>query len=550
MKLKAFSTCCMFRVVEDSETTDREENAMKSFIQKHEKDVMGSLSGFDRLVFRGTLRRLSFGEGMSMYLSFAKVLLKDFAKHVIEVTTRIKAASLTLAERTLRPVKYLQSSQVHKEDLAREIAARDNISDGLICVLTCVEPCQSFEIYRNKQAKILEIQPRFRKCLHIYHYFFHPQFGFMSARIQTWFPLTIQVCINGRESLSRQMDKQGMRYQQRGNCFTWIEDLSGAQELMNGVLRSSWPLLLNEIAEQLNPIHHELFGGFNLQYYWSVHQSEWATDILFNDPEKLAEIYPHLLRHGMTTFASPDVMRFLGRNIPPNGCIPPAFKGEVITHLKKRPEGIRIKHWVGTNHIKLYDKQGSNLRVETTINDPHDFKVFRPKEGDSTGKSDWRILRKGVADLHRRAQVSDAANKRYLEALSCANDTTSLGALTEKLCRPANWNGKRVRALNPYAPEDLTLLKAVARGEFTINGFRNRDLRNILYRPDQQLTEKQKRYQAGAVTRKIRLLRAHGLIKKVQKTNRYLLTTKGYKTITALIAALNASSESLIKSAA
>jgi hypothetical protein len=273
-------------------------------------------------------------------------------------------------------------------------------------------------------------------------------------------------------------------------------------------------------------------------------------DIVFKDPEKLAEIYPHLLRHGMTTFASPDVMRFLGRKIPPNGNVPPAFKDEVVTHLKKRPEGIRIKHWVGTNQIKLYDKQSSNLRVETTINNPHDFKVFRPKEGDSTGYSDWRILRKGVADLHRRAHVSDAANKRYIEALSCANDTTSLGALTEKLCRPTNWNGKRVRALNPYAPEDLALLKAVARGEFNINGFRNRDLRNILYSADQQLTEKKKRYQSGAVTRKIRLLRAHGLIKKIQKTNRYLLTIRGYKTITALIGAINASSESLIKLAA
>lgn len=523
---------------------------MKSFIQKHDKDVMGSLSGFDRLVFRGTLRRLSFSEGMSMYLSFAKVLLKDFAKHVIEVTTRIKAASLALAGRTLRPVKYLQSSQIHKDDLAREIAARDNISEGLICVLSCVEPCRSFEIYRNKEAKILELQPRFRKCLHIYHYFFHPQFGFMSARIQTWFPLTIQVCLNGRQWLSRQMDRQAMAYQQRGNCFTWIEDLSRAQELMDSLLRCSWSSFLDEIAEQLNPIHRELFGEFKLQYYWSVHQSEWATDILFKDSDKLAEIYPHLLRHGMSTFASPDVMRFLGRNIPPNRDVPPAFKGEVVTHLKKRPEGIRIKHWVGTNHIKLYDKQGSNLRVETTINDPHDFKVFRPKEGDSAGKSDWRILRKGVADLHRRAQVSDAANKRYLQALSCANDTTSLGTLTDKLCRPTNWKGKRVRPLNPYAPDDIALLKAVARGEFNVNGFRNRHLRNLLYSPHQQLTQKQKRCQAAAVTRKIRLLRAHGLIKKVQKTNRYLLTTNGYKAITALIAALNASSESLIKSAA
>ena len=205
---------------------------------------------------------------------------------------------------------------------------------------------------------------------------------------------------------------------------------------------------------------------------------------------------------------------------------------------------------MGSNHIKLYDKEGSNLRVETTINQTGDFKVLRRKQGDPHGDLAWRPLRKGVADLNRCAQVSDAANKRYLEALAFVQDDTPLGALTEKLCRPAAWKGQRVRALNPYAPEDLALLQAVARGEFTINGFRNRDLQNLLYGPGEKLTHRQKRSQSAAVTRKIRLLRAHGLVKKVPKTHRYHLTTRGYQAITAIIAALQTSADSLIKLAA
>jgi hypothetical protein len=472
------------------------------------------------------------------------------AKVQLRVTSRIKEASLALAQHTLRLVKYLQSSQIHKEDVAREIAMKDNVSEGLICVLTCVEPCQSFEIYRNRELKKLELQHRFRKCLHIYHYFIDPQFGFMSARIQTWFPMSIQVCINGREWLAQQLDQQGIGYQKRDNCFTWLEDLPSAQELMDRLLRSSWSVILNKISAQLNPLHNELFDRFPAMYYWSVYQSEWATDIMFKSPDRLAKIYPQLLRHAITTFQSPDVMRFLGRKIPPEGNIPHAFAGEVLSHLKERPEGIRIKHWVGINHIKLYDKQGSDLRVETTINDPHDFKVFRLKEGDPNADLDWLPLRKGIADLYRRSEVSQAANNRYLNALAHANDTQPLGALTEKLCRPTSWKGKRVRPMNPYAPDDLALLKAVSRGEFNINGFRNRDLRSILYSQDKELSAKQKRSQSAAVTRKIRLLRAHGLIKKVQKTNRYLLTTDGSKTITVLFAALNANSDLLIKSAA
>jgi len=523
---------------------------VKSLIQKYEQDVMGSLSGFDRLVIRGTLRRLFYPGGMDYCLAFLGVLLKDFAQYVLQVTARLKEASLAAARGAGRPIRYLASSQVRKDDLAREIAARDHVTDGLICVLSCVEPCQTFEIHRHRESKRLQIRPHRSKCLHLYHYFFHPQCGLMSARLQTWFPLTIQVCLNGREWLARQLTREGIAYQQRGNCFTWIEDPPRAQEIMDRLLRTPWPDLLNEIAWQLNPIHRELFGDFDLRYYWSVHQSEWATDLMFKDPQRLARIYPQFLRHGLTTFASPDVMRFLGRKLPPTGNLPPTFAAEVVSRLRQRPEGIRIKHRVGSNHIKLYDKQGSNLRVETTINDPRDFKVLRRKAGDDQGEMAWRPLRKGVADLHRRAQVSEAANRRYLQALAHVQDTTSLRSLTEKMCRPATWKGQRVRALNPYGPEDLALLRAVARGEFTINGFRNRDLVKLLYPANQELTPTAKRRRASAVTRKLRLLRAHGLINKVPKTHRYHLTASGSKAITAIIAALYASSDSLIKLAA
>jgi len=251
----------------------------------------------------------------------------------------------------------------------------------------------------------------------------------------------------------------------------------------------------------------------------------------------------------MATFSSPDVMRFLGRRVPVQGAIPHAFAGEVVSDLKHRPEGIRVKHRVKSNSIKMYDKQGSNLRIETTINDPSDFKVYRKSQSDKQGKLDWLPLRKGIADLHRRAEISQACNNRYLEALASAQNTTPLKKWTDKLCRPVTWNGKRVRALNPYSPEEIHLLQTISRGEFTINGFRNKDIRTLLYNqksPD----NKQQRRQSAAITRKFRLLRAHGLIKKVPKTNRYLLTAKGRLAITALLAARNSDTDSLTKLAA
>jgi hypothetical protein len=522
---------------------------MDTFLHKHAANVIGVLNGFDRLVFRGTLRRLVFLEGMKSYLWAANVLLKDFGKHVFSVTSVLKKASSEFAERASRPMRYLHSSVTDKEKTARRIAEQDGVTDGLICVLTCVEPCVSFDIHRNRETKHLELVTRLRKCLHVYHYSIHPMLGFMNARIQTWFPFNIQVCINGREWLSRQMDQAGIAYQRRDNCFTWIEDPQKTQELMDDQLRTSWPSLLRDIARTLNPAHDEIFKNFPVDYYWSAYQSEWATDIMFRSSKELARLYPSLVYHSVATFSSPDVLRFLGRKIAPEGIIPHAFAGEVVTDLKHRPEGIRVKHRVKSNSIKMYDKQGSVLRIETTINDPSDFKVYRTKESDKDGPLSWLPLRKGIADLHRRAEVSQSSNNRYLDALASAQNSIPLKDHADKLCHSVTWNGKRFRALNPYSPEDASLLEAVSRGEFSINGFRNRDLRVLLF-GHKQPSKNDGRRQSGAITRKIRLLRAHGLVSKVPKTHRYVLTNKGRIAITALLAARNADTESLTKLAA
>jgi hypothetical protein len=191
---------------------------------------------------------------------------------------------------------------------------------------------------------------------------------------------------------------------------------------------------------------------------------------------------------------------------------------------------------VNTNSIKMHDKQGSVLRVETTINKPRDMKVYRPREGDAGGRKDWRYLRKGVADLWRRGQVCQGANERYLTALAAAGHPTPLGELARDLCRPATLAGKRVRGLNPLASDDAALLEAVSRGEFTLTGLRNRELRGLLYATETSDPEEARR-RSGVVTRKLRMLRAHGLVRKIPKTHRYVVTDKGRPAITALLTA-------------
>jgi hypothetical protein len=279
---------------------------------------------------------LCFVDGMMGYLSRVGVLLKDFGEHAQAMTGRLIEASLATAQEARRPVNYLQSPNTRKDEYARNIALKDDIQSGLICVLTCVEPCKTYEVYRNRDKKILELKPRIRKCKFLYHYWIDPRFGFMSARIQSWFPFSIQVCINGRQWLSRRLDEAGLPYDRYENGFPWIDDFAKAQMIMDRMHQINWPRMLDVVARRLNPAHGRMFRGLGMSYYWSAFQTEWATDIAFPSPHALAKIYPQLVRGALATFGSRDVLRFLGKRPDRR------YQGQLLSDYKDRPEGVRF----------------------------------------------------------------------------------------------------------------------------------------------------------------------------------------------------------------
>lgn len=526
---------------------------MNEFITKYQDEIKGVLSGFDRLVFRGNLRALCGLPGMDQYLATEHVLYKDFGRHVEQVSRQLKQASLARAEREGRVIQYLGSSAVDKGEVACGIAAEQKIRQGLICVLSSVEPCQTFDIYRNRSSHQLELVQRERKCLHLYQYWIHPQLGFLNARIQTWFPFRVQICLNGREWLGRQMDGKELRYLRQDNCFPWVEDFAGAQRLLDRQLRTNWPSLLNCLARELNPTHEAIFRRFQVSYYWSTYQSEWASDVVFRQQGFLRRLYPKLVHHGMTTFGSADVLRFLGHWVRLDGAVPESFSGEVLSDVKGRPEGIRLKHGINGNTVKAYDKAftrvGCVLRFETTIDKSDDFRVYRPKEGDPQGPRAWRPMRRGIADLHRRAEVSQKANERYMSALASVDDSTTVEELTRRLEQRVQWHGRSVRGLRAFETGDRQLLQVISRGEFTLNGLRNRHLRTFLFAAE-ALSLQEKRRRSAWVSRKLCLLRAHGLLRKVPNTHRYQVTTDGRKIITAILTVTQATVAQLTSLAA
>ena len=514
-------------------------------MELYKEKIMGAISGLDRIRFRGSLRWLADQRGINIFLRGHGILLKDFTAWAKKITANIRQVCDRQAELLGWPTVYLNRSGINKEEMARRIALENGITEGPICNFSVLETCYSPRIKGNKAKKQLEVKIVSSKCIHLYHYFNDPEYGFGHVRLQTWAPYNIFICLNGRHWLERQLLKKGIAYIKDGNCFPWIEDLEAAQRLLNMQLKSNWSQVLTGLLGQMCPGLAQAIFPVRPDYYWSADDTEWATDIMFRSVSELDSLYPHLLYHGMKCSDSSTVMRYLGRR-DGRGLLP----SEVQSDYRRRYEGIRLKHWKNNNSVKMYNKSGSILRIETTITNSRDFKVYRHPDDDESRPASWQKMRKGVSDLHRRCQVSQQCNDRYADALTAAQVEETLQEVAEPACNQVSKQGKKYRGLNPWRADDGKLLSFLTRGAHALNGFRNRDLREWLYPESQKQPKDQQRKYSDRVTRRLKLLRAHGLVRKVAKEKRYVLTAKGRKFGTALKVAGDVKIKGLMEMAA
>ena len=522
---------------------------MQQFTEKYREEILGSLTGFDRLVFRATPRRLNIfcrdhsrnmvvAKGMEEYLWQNKVPFTDFGRHVERVSRRIKDQFVERIRGAGRPVEFVRDSKMDKDQRARELAAQDGIEEGLICAFSVLEPSPTFEYVRSR------ITSRIRPCHVMYQYQKHPQLGFLYARIQTWFPFHIQVGMNGREWLARQMEREKLAYRQSKNCFPFMEDYARAQELLNEQLKTDWPALLDTFGQELNPLHEEIFQNYPTANYWTAYQVEWATDVVFRNAEFLKRFTRLAITHAITSFSCADILRYFGKKVSKSGEVPDRVNWDLQSNLKQYREGQRAKFVMAGNSIKFYDKaytEGGNVlrAAETTTQNVGVFKTYRPKEGGPADDLQWRQMRRGIADLHRRTEVSQQANQRLMDALASVDDSRRLEELVAAIQQPVRWNQRRVRALRPWG-EDYPILQAVNRGEWCINGLRNRDLQAILY-PKPAASKQEQRRRSAAISRKIRLLRAHGILHKVPHTHRYQVAAEARPMLVAILTAAQTS---------
>lgn len=512
------------------------DHAVKAFLARFAALIQFVLTGFDRLRFCGESMLLSNDRGVRAYL-YQHVRYVDFMKHGQQLTDQLCQETDQLAARQGVPLIHLNSSRVDKEETALAAAKRQPCSApaGRIAVITAVESCMTYRLRKNDQGQAYPAKQEGR-CKHYYHYFQHPALGLCYVRLQTYFPFTVRVGLNGRRWLCQQLQNKGIAFEHQDNLLVKVANPALAQQLFNRQRQTNFAGLLQKLIKPIHPLWSYL--ETHAPYHWMAEQTEWATDLVFRRADELSTWYERWVRHGIETLDCADVLRYLGKKrLGP--------QSEVKIDLRDRPEGTRLKFWQDTNSIKFYDKHRTSFRVETTINQPKQFRVYRSRLlGQGEDAPRWRAMSKSVVEMNRRAEVSDAANGRLLESLATVTETTRLGDLLKPLGQPVIRKGKRVaRALNPLTGQDGELLRLLARGEFLIRGFRNRDLREACLGKAQD-DEEEKRHSA-AMTRRLALLKEHGLIVKVNKTHRYHLSAKGKQIVTALLAAHQADTNQL-----
>jgi hypothetical protein len=505
---------------------------VKSFIARHIGKINGVLGCFDRVILRGHLPMAGAGYFSTwLYSKRIALNLKDppegwwnFKEAAPWFAEKLKEHAQRLAADAGRPYRHLKCHEKMEEN-ARTMAADDGIAAGLVCVYSTLETCRTFRVrYGDAGPKA---GPDLRVCLVLYFFYMDREFGLLHVKIQSWFPFTVQVYLNGHEWLARKLAQQGIAFEKVDNAFIGLADAERASQVARGFWRRDWPRLLDAWARRVNPLLHDWLAGQN--YYWVIDQAEFSTDVLFTERSALASLRPRLYEHAALCFGAEQVMTFLGRKYRET------FQGEVKTQWHRREPGAAVKHWVKRNALKMYDKAGLVLRIETVINNPEEFFVHRIREKqDGREELGWFPMTKGVANLYRYAQVGQKANERYLEALAVVTDLGVGQRHLDRCCAPVCHQGRRCRALQPLGRDDQALFRAALRGEHAVRGFRNGELAQQLFgtRPSDPV---ERRRQCGRVSRRISLLRAHGLIAKFPRSRRYRVTDSGQRFMSTAI---------------
>jgi DNA-binding transcriptional ArsR family regulator len=480
---------------------------MELLNERHRDLIKGVISCYDRVIIQGNLQGLNYAEGMSAYLRSRNIRIFDYPTFAQEYREDIRLNAEKIAKDNGIEIQFIRKADERKEKLVRDILKNRGDHPGIVTILSAMERCPSYQPWHNKSTGQTYLRYSDGKCLHYYFYFVDKELGLCYMRVPTWAPFRLQIYFNGHALLASKLRKTGLNYQLLDNAFVTLENFQKAQELADNFRASDLQRILDEHAKRFCPIERKL----ERSYHWSIMQAEYATDIIFKHQKDLEGIYENLVRTAIHTVKPENIATFLGRKLDPR------YQDEMGNHFNIRIEGSRIKHTMGPVSLKMYDKHGMILRIETTVNNPSFFKHYREvvqRDGSKVRKI--AQVKKNIYSLYGLMKLLEASNRRYLEFISALEDNKVGMDRLEKVSDRAIENGHSYRGLNFFEKQDLQILRTVSRGEFNISGFQNSTLRC-------HLTGKS----PGQITRLLKRLRTHGLIRKVRDTYKYYMTQLG-----------------------
>jgi len=479
--------------------------------ERYSNELDGVLSCYDRIVITGSLYPICYAQGMTSYLYRHGIRVFDYAKFAEPLRERLRENAETLAQANGIKIEFMRKKDFRKETRIQQILKECGQQPGLVHIIGAMEACSSYLPWHDKVTGKTYLKSGSSKCMTYYFYFMDEQLGLCYLRVPTWCPFRLQFYFNGHNWLANQLKQQGIACKMLDNAFVHIDDYARANQLANEYDVESLHQRLDEFAQQYCPVVTEL----NLTYYWSMMQTEYATDLVFKSREPLQAFYPLLLETLTHAVKPADFATFLGRKL--NGY----YQGEMGNRFNKRWIGTRIKHQMGPVSIKMYDKFNLILRIETTVNNVAFFKQYRQvqhRDGSTTMR--WAPMKKTIHSLPALREVLSASNQRYLKFISSIA-TPQVGVeQLHRLAETKTEDQHRHKGFNLFSEEDTFLFRTLLQGEFCISGFTNKQLRT------QYLSNKS----ASQVTRLLKRLRVHGVIKKVGKRYKYYLTDFGRQT--------------------
>lgn len=490
--------------------------------EKHRGNINGCLYCYDRVIVNATADTWGYAGGMTNYFHRQGYQFFDFAKIFTPITENIKANAQRIADDNALEIEYIRKSGAfRKDDKIAQILEQRGSHEGLVHIFSAVELCDTYRPWHDTSTGRTSFNNDRTKCLHYYFYFVDKALGLCFLRVPTIAPFKMIFYFNGHNLLENKLKKAGIDYQKRDNAFVEISDFAKAQELSNNIKVEDLHKALDAITKRFCPLPTE----WNLRFNYTISQVEYALDIIFNSAANLKPLYDNIIKTAMHTVTPDDIANFLGKRFSV------LYEGEITSKYNKRILGTRIKHQMGEISVKIYDKFGSVLRIEVTCNNVSKFQTFRDvQKRDTTTVTKMAPVKKSIYSLFLLGTIMKDAANRYLKFISSFDDPTDGLKKLDKVVEPIVENNRNYRGFNFFAKDDEKILKSVADGKFNISGLTNKQLRKLL--PEKS---------PGQLSRILKRLRIHGMIKKVGKTYKYYLTELGKTAIVAGLAFKNMS---------